>query len=202
MPLKKGKSKKTISSFLKTMSYMFSMFERMAIWAKNFKVRKTIIFPISIFMVDAQYRGNSIVPASFACLNHASQSHIFSDGFKRRVPHFFFRFIYAFHSTVNAIFRGICEKFFSTVFAVAGHRPFKVLRFIITLFAAIFCSVRTRRNVRELFPASLAACCNLNSCGQSFTASRTILETVKSVFGDINKCFAMPTTQVFASKGF
>jgi hypothetical protein len=202
MPLKKGKSKKAISSFFKTMSYMLSMFERMAIWAKNFKVKKIIIFPISIFVVDAQYRGNNIVSASFACFNHASQSHIFSDGFKRRIPHFFFRFIYAFRSTVNAIFRGICEKFFPTVFAVARHRSFKALRFIITLFAAIFCNVRTRRNVRELFPANLAVCCNLNSCGQSFAASRTILETVKSVFGDINKCFTMPATQVFASKGF
>jgi hypothetical protein len=201
MPLKKGKSKKTISSFFKTMSDMFPMFERMAIWTKNLKIIKTVVFPISIFVVNAQYLGNSIISTSFACPNHTSQSHIFSDRSKSGIPHFLFRIIDTFHSTINAMFRGVCKKFFSTMLAIAGYRPFKALRSIITLFATIFCSIRARRNVQKLFPTSFAISNNLHTTCQSSACSRAILKTIYSVLRNINKSFTITTTHVFTSKG-
>lgn len=202
MPLLKGKSKKVVSSFFVTMSNMSPMFKRVAIWAENLKVRQVVISPVSIFVMDAQYFGGCAIPASFACLNHASHLHIFSNSPERRTPHFFFRFINAFYTAINSRFGGVCVKFFCTMFAIAKHGPLEALRFIITLFATIFCSVRTRRNVGKLVPTNFTVCCNLHPCSKTLATSGTILKTVKSVFGNIDKSFAMPATQFFTCKGF
>ena len=202
MPLKKGKSKKAISSFFVTMSNMSPMFKRVAIWAENLKVRQVVISPVSIFVMDAQYLWDRIIPATFATCNHASQFHVFPDGTKSGVPNFLFRFIYAFYATINSRFGRASQKFNSAMFTIAANRSFKSLRFVIAFPTAIFCSVRTRRNVGKLVPTNFTVCCNLHPCSKTLATSGTILKTVKSVFGNIDKSFAMPATQFFTCKGF
>lgn len=178
------------------------MFKRMAIWAKNFKVRQGIVFPISIFVMAAQYLWDRIIPATFAPCNHASQFHVFPGGTKSGVPNFLFRFIYAFYATINSRFGRASQKFNSAMFTIAANRPFKSLRFVIAFPTAIFCCVCPRRDMSKLDKASFTICSFLDPCCKAFAASRAILETVKSVFRNINKSFAMPAAQVFASKGF
>ena len=210
MPLLKGKGKSAISSniselvglLFKTMFNMFHVFKRMAIRAKNFQIAHIIIFWISVFVMNTQNFWLSIVSTYFAFIDQPSSKHIFADRLKCGKPNIFFWFVYTCYAAINSWFRWICQKNFTTMFAITGNRTIKSLSFIITFATAIFCFIRSRRYVRKFIAANFTNCCNLNSCCQPFARSGAILETIKPVLWYIDKSFAMPARRLLPSTEF
>ena len=178
------------------------MLKGVAIWTKNLKVFHCIIFAVAVFMVNAKNCWNFAVSASLTFFYKISNNHIFTNRLKGWVPNFFFWFVNTCNAAKFSRFTRACQKRLAAMFAIAGNSAFKALRFVIACFATIFSGVGAGRYVVKCRLTNIAICGNLHAGSHSFAGSGTILKTGKSVFGNISKCFAMPTWHLFSSKGF
>jgi hypothetical protein len=139
-------------------SYVFSVFKRMANWAQNFQIVKRIIMAVSVFVMNTKNFGVFAIAAPFAFIKQLSFPHGFSDRRKCWFPNFFGSLINACARTVFSwMRRGIKKLNFAMLASVFGG-PFLRQRFVIALFRAILSFVCSARDMRKLVAANYARC--------------------------------------------
>lgn len=168
--------------FLEAVSYMLSVFKRMAHWAQNLKIFQRIVVAISVFMVDAENFRNFAVAAPFAIFKHFALRHIFSDRCESRFPNLFGGFINARARTVFSWMRwGIKKLNFAMLTSVFGSSLFQH-RFVIAFSRAILGFISSAGNVRKFSVANSAYCFVDFSAAKRQTYAPTIKRGVFPVF--------------------
>ena len=158
------------------------MLQRMAIWAKNFKIAQIVILSVSIFMVYTQNFWLCIVAASVASCQQLSFQHIFSDGRKRRVPFAFSGFIDATFRAIFSFMRRRIQEFFSAMQTCVLSSTLAAHCFMKTFWRAILSFVSAASNMRKFCAAFLTIGCSLHSGSKCRTLPTTIFGRIFAVF--------------------
>lgn len=170
---------------------MFTMFQRMTVWAQNFQIAQIVVATISVFMVNTKDLWRGVISTTFARGQHVSFYHVFAYRCKIWAPHVFSRFVDTCFRTIFSFCGWRTQKNSATMNTVVLHGAFFVHCFVVALRAAIFCFVGTARNVLKVSPAFSANSVHLHSRRKSHTLSSTILRSVFSVLRHCKISLAM-----------
>lgn len=180
---------------------MLHVLQRMAIWAKNFKVAQLVILSVSIFMVHTQNFGFGIVAAPFASRKKISLYHVFSDCGKVWAPNFFCGLIYAHARTIFSVLRRRTQKFFTAMQTSVLYGTFAAHCFMKTLSRTIFGFIGAASNVSKNTSALNTICGSLNPSTQRHTFSAAVLSGVFSIFRHRKTSFTMQTVFFVPNSG-
>lgn len=161
------------------------MFKRMAIWAKDFEIRKNIVFSISVLMVYAKNGFAFSIATAFACFNHPSRFHGFSYRGEAWKPNLFGRFVVACHGAIFPRNRWRMLECFAAMRTRGFDGSFPGHRFVITFSTAIFCFIASAGYVGKFGSTYLAIARNLHSGSKGKAFSAAINRSVFSIFGHI-----------------
>jgi hypothetical protein len=139
-------------------SYVLSVFKRVANWTQNLQIIKRVIVAVSVFVMNTKDFGVFAVPTSFAFIEQLLLAHGFSDRRKGRFPNFFGGFINTCARTVFSWVRRGIKKLNFAVFASVFCSPFLRQRFVIALLRAILSLVCPASDMRKLVAANFARC--------------------------------------------
>lgn len=180
---------------------MLHVLQRMAVWAKNFKVAQVVILSVSVFMVHTQNFWLQTVTTPFARHKKISFYHVFSHSSKIGPPNFFCGFIYASSRTIFSFVRWRVQKFAAAMQTGVLYSTFAAHCFMKAFWRAIFSFIGSTSNMRKNCAAFSAICGNFNSCVQRHTFSAAILRSIFSIFRHCKASFTMQTVFFVPNSG-
>ena len=167
------------------------MFKRMTVWAKDFEVRKLVVEPIPVFMVNAKNAWFIIVAAAFAFFEHVSGEHSLSDSGKGWGKSFLFAFVDARAAAKLPIFGRAGFKFRAAMSALHRDATSASQGFVVARSGAILCLVRPRRNVRKVLSAHRARGVHFGSGREGKASPRAVFCGFNPMFGNVKCCATM-----------
>lgn len=192
MPLKSGKSDKTISQNIselvkrKSMGYMMFMLKGMTVWAKNKQVCNRMIFSIQVFMMNAKYFWMFTISTLHTFFNQASSFHGFSCITAKTYCKFFsFCFPYTFTRAIFRIMRWRREECLPTKGAHIFFCPLFVHSFIITSTRTILSFSLSGGYILKSISTYFTNSFKSFSCRISSTFRRTKFSSFETVNWDI-----------------
>ena len=180
---------------------MFTMLQRMAIWAQHLQVAQFVVATVSVFVMDTKNVRRSVVPAPNTSSKHVSFSHVFPHGGEVRTPDFFGRFVDTGPRAVFSFVRGRPQKSAAAMLACVRHGALLVHSFVIAFCRAILGFVCAAGNMRKCGAALLASTGNLHPAGKCETLAATEHCGVLAVLRNRKDTLALPTCFLIPNSG-
>jgi len=171
-------------------------------WTQNQKICKTIVFPITIFMMYSQNIWVRIVSTFLTFFNHISSQHHFSNSRIFRCKNFFLRFIYTCLRTIYSVFRRAIFKFFFAIFAFIKSCASSFSGFVVTYSRTIFSFITSTRNMFKFFTANITTSYDELSYMQCLAFPRAIFCCIKTVPRNIKFIRTLQTVYKLSSMRF
>lgn len=157
--------------------YVLGVLFRMAIRTQHLKVRQTVVFAVSVFVVDAKNRRDLVVSAPFASVEHPAADHNFSNCriIGRRRPFRSMGHADTGATAIDPVLRRRASKLFVAAAALVFNGPVEMLRFVIALPRTVFCLVAPRGNMVETFTTNFTIGRHPNSIAKTQASARAVL---------------------------